>query len=39
MINLLLNEPKLTAKSRNIKDFKKKSENDLINYSANQNQK
>ena len=30
MINLSLNELKLIAKSRNIKDYKKKSENDLI---------
>ena len=30
MINLLLNELKLIAKSRNIKDYKNKSENDLI---------
>ena len=30
MINLSLNELKLTAKSRNIKDYKSKSENDLI---------
>ena len=30
MINLSLNELKLTAKSRNIKDYKNKNENDLI---------
>ena len=30
MINLSLNELKLIAKSRNIKDYKNKSENDLI---------
>ena len=30
MINLSLNELKLIAKSRNIKDYKDKSENDLI---------
>ena len=30
MVNLSLNELKLIAKSRNIKDYKKKSENDLI---------
>ena len=30
MINLSLNELELIAKSRNIKDCKKKSENDLI---------
>ena len=30
MINLSLNEVKLVAKSRNIKDYKNKSENDLI---------
>ena len=30
MINLSLNELKLIAKSRNIKDYKKKSENHLI---------
>ena len=30
MINLLLNELKLIAKTRNIKDYKNKSENDLI---------
>ena len=30
MINLSLNELELNAKSRNIKDCKKKSENDLI---------
>ena len=29
MINLWLNESKLIAKSRNIKDYKNKSENDL----------
>ena len=31
MINLSLNELKLITKSRNIKDCKNKSENDLIN--------
>ena len=30
MINLSINKLKLTAKRRNIKDFKNKSENDLI---------
>ena len=30
MINLSLNELKLIAKSRNIKDYKNKYENDLI---------
>ena len=30
MINLSINKLKLTAKLRNIKDFKNKSENDLI---------
>ena len=30
MINLLLNELKLIAKSRNIEDYKNKSENDLM---------
>ena len=30
MINLSLNELKLIAKTRNIKDYKNKSENDLI---------
>ena len=30
MINLSLNELKLVAKSRNIKDYKSKSESDLI---------
>ena len=30
MLNLSLNELKLVAKSRNIKDYKNKSENDLI---------
>ena len=30
MINLSLNELKLIAKSRNLKDYKNKSENDLI---------
>ena len=30
MINLSLNELKLIAKSRNIKDYKNKSKNDLI---------
>ena len=30
MINLSLNKLKLIAKSRNIKDYKNKSENDLI---------
>ena len=30
MINLSSNELKLVAKSRNIKDYKNKSENDLI---------
>ena len=30
MINLSLNKLRLTAKRRNIKDFKNKSENDLI---------
>ena len=30
MINLSLNELNLIAKSRNIKDYKNKSENDLI---------
>ena len=30
MINLSLNELKLIAKSRNIKDYKDKSENELI---------
>ena len=30
MINLSLDELKLTAKSRNIRDYKNKSENDLI---------
>ena len=30
MVNLSLNELKLISKNRNIKDYKKKSENDLI---------
>ena len=30
MINLSLNELRLVAKSRNIKDYKNKSENDLM---------
>ena len=30
MINLLLDEPKLVAKNKDIKDYKKKSEEDLI---------
>ena len=30
MINLLLDEPKLVAKNKDIKDYKNKSEEDLI---------
>ena len=39
MIILSLNELKLIVKSRNIKDYKSKAENDSIKYSANQSQK
>ena len=39
MINLSLNKSTLIAKSRSIKDYKEKSEEDLIKYLANQNQK
>ena len=38
MINLSLNELKLIAKSRSVKDYKNKSEEDLKKYSANHNQ-
>ena len=39
MINLSLNELKLIAKSRNIKDYKSKSENDLIKILSEQKPK
>ena len=39
MLNLTLNELKLVAKSRGIKDYENKSEDDLIKYSVNQKQK
>ena len=39
MINLSLNELKLTAKSRNIKDYKNKNENDLIKILSEQKPK
>ena len=38
MINLSLNELKLIAKYRGIKDYKNKSEGDLIKYLVNQKQ-
>ena len=39
MINLSLNELKLIAKNRNIKDYKNKSENDLIKILSEPNPK
>ena len=39
MINLSLNELKLIAKRRSVKDYKNKAEEDLIKYSANEKQK
>ena len=39
MINLSLNELKLIAKSRSIKDYKGKSENDLIKILSKSNLK
>ena len=39
MINLSLNELKLIAKYRGIKDYTNKSEGDLIKYLVNQKQK
>ena len=37
MINLSLDELKLVAKNRDIKDYESKSKEDLIKYLANQN--
>ena len=39
MLNLSLNELKIIGKSRGIKDYKSKSEDELIKHSVNQNQK
>ena len=39
MINLSLNELKLIAKRRSVKDYKNKSNEDLIKYSAKEKQK